>query len=137
MAKPGKKVMVFGTFAILHPGHLNFFRQAKKYGDYLIVVIARDSTVKKIKGFFPQLNEGARREVVGATKFVGKAVLGDKFDWYKLILKYKPDVICLGYDQFAPKNFESELRRRGVSAKIARLKSYKPEKYKSSKIFRK
>ncbi|MFH2136061.1 MAG: adenylyltransferase/cytidyltransferase family protein [Patescibacteria group bacterium] len=134
MAKPGKKVMVFGTFALMHPGHLYFFKKAKEHGGYLIVVIARDETVKKVKGFFPKLGELARREMVGAIKFVDEAVLGDKFDWYKIILKYKPDIICLGYDQEIPKNFSEELWRRGVVAKIIRLKSYKPEKYKSSLI---
>ncbi|MFA5413806.1 MAG: adenylyltransferase/cytidyltransferase family protein [Patescibacteria group bacterium] len=137
MAKLGKKVMVFGTFAILHPGHLYFFREARKYGDKLIVVIARDATVKKIKGFLPKIDERARQEMVSAIKFVDKAVLGDKIDWYKIILKYKPDAICLGYDQVSPKNFKEELWRRGVSAKIFRLKSYKPKKYKSSKILNK
>jgi FAD synthetase len=137
MAQPGKKVMVFGTFAVLHPGHLYFFKKAKEYGKKLIVVVARDMTVRKIKGFLPKLDERARQEMVGAIKFVGKAVLGDKIDWYKIILKYKPDVICLGYDQVSPKNFKEELRSRGVAANIVRLKSYKPKKYKSSKILNK
>lgn len=137
MAKPKKKVMVFGTFAILHPGHLYFFCEAKKRGDKLIVVVARDLTVKKVKGFSPKLDERARQEMVDAIKLVNVAVLGDKIDWYKIILKYKPEIICLGYDQVAPKNFREELRRRGVDAKIFRLKSYKPKKYKSSKILNK
>ena len=128
--------MVFGTFAILHPGHLYFFRRAKQRGDKLIVVVARDATVRKIKRFLPKLDERARREMVDAIKFVDEAVLGDKFDWYKIILKYKPNVICLGYDQVAPKNFQEELRKRGVEAKILRLKSHKPKKYKSSKILK-
>ena len=45
-----KTVMAFGTFDLMHPGHEYFLRQAKKRGDYLIAVIARDSTVKKLKG---------------------------------------------------------------------------------------
>jgi FAD synthetase len=129
-----KKIMVFGTFAILHPGHLYFFRQAKKYGDYLVVVLGRDSTVQKIKGRKPGMDEKARREIVESIRDVNKAVLGDKFDWYKLIIKYKPAVICLGYDQITPDNFEEELRSRGVTAKIFRLKAYRPKKYKSSLI---
>ena len=44
------KVMVFGTFDYLHEGHKDFFRQAKQYGDELVVVVARDETVKQIKG---------------------------------------------------------------------------------------
>lgn len=131
-----RKVMVFGTFAVLHPGHLYFFKKAKERGKKLIVVVARDATVRKIKGFLPKLDERARREMVGTIKFVDEAVLGDKFDWYKLILKYKPDVICLGYDQSTPKNFREELRKRGVAAKIFRLKSYKPKRYKSSKLIK-
>jgi FAD synthetase len=131
-----KKVMVFGTFAILHPGHFYFFKQAKKYGDYLIVVIARDATVKKIKGFLPKLNEKERLQIVGALNLVDKAVLGDKIDWYKVILKYKPDVICLGYDQKTPNDFRGRLKKMKILAKIYRLKSYKPEKYKSSKILK-
>jgi len=39
-----KKVICFGTFDLLHLGHLNYFQQAKKQGDYLIVVIATDKT---------------------------------------------------------------------------------------------
>jgi len=129
-----KKVMVFGTFAILHPGHLYFFNQAKKYGDYLIVILGRDLTVEKVKGRKPEMDERARREMVESIRNVNKAVLGDKFDWYKLIVKYKPSVICLGYDQAEPRNFKEELKKRGVGAKIIRLKSYKSKKYKSSKI---
>ncbi|MBI5071865.1 adenylyltransferase/cytidyltransferase family protein, partial [Candidatus Falkowbacteria bacterium] len=92
MAKPEKKVMVFGTFAVLHPGHLYFFHEAKKHGEKLIVVVARDATVYKIKGFLPKIDEQARRDMVDAIKFVDKAVLGDKKDWYKIILKYKPEI---------------------------------------------
>ncbi len=131
-----KKVMVFGTFAILHPGHLYFFNQAKKHGDYLIAVIGRDSTVEKIKGAKPKMDENARRQMVEALKIINKAVLGDKKDWYKLIVKYKPDIICLGYDQTEPENFREELGKRGVAAKVIRLKDYQPKKYKSSKILK-
>jgi FAD synthetase len=136
MKKKKKKVMVFGTFAILHPGHLYFFRQAKKFSNYLIVVIARDVTVKKIKGFLPKLDEQERWEMVEALNLVDKTVLGDKVNWYKVILKYKPDVICLGYDQKTPDGFEKTLEEMKISAEIYRLKSYKPEKYKSSKFLK-
>ena len=48
-----KKVMIFGTFDKFHPGHINFLKQSEQYGDYLIVVVARDITVKKLKGKMP------------------------------------------------------------------------------------
>lgn len=129
-----RKVMVFGTFAILHPGHLYFLKQAKKYGDYLIVVVARDVTVQKIKKFLPKLNEKERLQMINALNLVDKAVLGDEVNWYKVILKYKPDVICLGYDQKIPADFRERLKKMKISAKVYRLKSCKPEKYKSSKL---
>jgi len=44
------KVLAFGTFDILHPGHEFYLKEAKKHGDILDVVVARDSTVEKIKG---------------------------------------------------------------------------------------
>jgi FAD synthetase len=129
-----KKVMVFGTFNILHPGHLNFLEQAKNYGDYLIVVVARDINVKRIKGFFPKLNETARKKIVESLKIVDKAVLGNKTNWLQAILKNKPDVICFGYDQKVPDNFEKILKNNKVKLAIFKLKPYKPEKYKASII---
>ena len=44
-----KKVMCSGTFDGLHPGHFNFFKQAKSKGDYLTVIVARDENVEKIR----------------------------------------------------------------------------------------
>lgn len=44
-----KIVMAFGTFDVFHPGHEYYLTQAKKYGDILIVVVARDKTVEKVK----------------------------------------------------------------------------------------
>ena len=121
-----RKVMVFGTFDKLHKGHLNFFEQAKKYGK-LVVVVARDKTVLEVKGRKPRNNEKKRLKKV--RKYVDKAVLGMIKDKYKVIKKEKPDIICLGYDQ---KSFIKGLKKFKV--KVVRLKSYKANKYKSSKL---
>ena len=43
------KVMATGTFDLLHMGHIYFLKEAKKLGDKLIVIVARDSTVRKMK----------------------------------------------------------------------------------------
>jgi len=130
-----KKVMVFGTFDILHKGHMNFFKQAKKHGDYLIAVVARDKTVKKIKKKKPRNYEMVRMLNVALTKTVNIAVLGDLKDPYKVIQENKPKVICLGYDQNSyTEKLEQELKKRKLKAKIIRLKPYKENIYKSSKI---
>ena len=125
--------MLFGTFDILHEGHLNLFKQAKNYGDYLIVVVARDSTVEDVKQHKTLYNENQRLTAV--QKVVDLAVLGNKVDKNKVIEEYKPDVICLGYDQKAfTETLESELKKRNLKAKIIRLKPFKEDIFKSSKI---
>ena len=131
-----KKIMVFGTFDIFHKGHKNFLEQARKYGDYLIVIIARDENVKKNKGEFSQSSEQKRLTEIKNSKLIDKAVLGNLTDKYKIIKKYRPDIICLGYDQkISVKVLKEKLKEFNLlNTKIVWLKSYQPEKYKSSKF---
>lgn len=131
--------MAFGTFDIFHKGHKNFLEQVWKYGDYLIVVVARDKNVKKIKGEFSQNSERKRLVEIKKSKLVNEAVLGNLMDKYKIIKKYKPNIICLGYDQkITIKQLKEKLQEFNLlNTKIVRLKAYKPNKYKSSKFLKK
>jgi FAD synthetase len=133
----GKKVLVFGTFDMVHPGHISLFREAKKLGDHLTVVVARDRTVEELKGRKPKINENERLEHVSELSLVDKAVLGNSHDKYAVVEKTRPDVICLGYDQISfTEELEAELKKRRIKAKIVRLKPYKEDMYKSSKLNR-
>lgn len=128
--------MVFGTFDLLHQGHINLFSQAKKYGDYLIAVIARDKTVVKVKDKKPVENEKKRLKSV--SKYVDKAVLGNLRDKFAAIKKFKPDVICLGYDQAVFTDaLKLELKKLKLKTKIVRLKAYKPHLYKTTLLRKK
>lgn len=132
-----KRVIVFGTFDVLHQGHLDFFKQAKKHGDFLVAVVARDINVEKIKGKKPRNNERKRLIDVYNVDGVDFAALGDKKDPYKIIEEQKPNIICLGYDQDSyADRLDNELKKRGINAKVIRLKPHKPDRYKSSKINR-
>jgi len=122
-----KKVMVFGTYDILHKGHLHFFGQARKYGDYLIVVVARSKNVKKIKGKLPRRDEC--RRIAEIIPYAEKVVLGSSRKGYSAIKRYSPDMICLGYDQEAD---IEELKKFNIP--IKRLRPFKPHIYKSSKM---
>jgi FAD synthetase len=127
------KVLVFGTFDGLHPGHINFFAQAKKLGNKLTAVVARDVTVNQVKGCFPKRSELLRLRAVKQCKLIDEAMLGNFDDPYEIIKKIRPDIIALGYDQTSfTANLESELKKAAIPAKILRLKSYKPKKYHSS-----
>ncbi len=129
-----KKVLVFGTFDGLHKGHLDFFRQAKEHGDYLVVVVGRDSTVLAVKKHLPKHNENKRLDAVLKAENVDYARLGNEGDnRYAVIFEVNPDAICLGYDQthFTEK-LEEKLKEMGLNIPVVRLKAYKPEIYKSS-----
>jgi len=129
-----KKVLVFGTFDRLHLGHLNFFKQAKKYG-FLFIVVARDQTVKEIKGRWPRQNEKKRMTAIEKIGLAKKVLLGNLENPYLIIKKIKPNIICLGYDQKSfTKDLPDKIKEFGLKIKIVRLKAYKPNIYKSSKI---
>lgn len=131
-----KKVLVFGTFDIFHPGHEFHLREALNHGDSLHVVVALDSTVEKLKGRRPQNSQDARLAVLQELDHVDSAVLGSEDDKYAVIEKIAPDVVFLGYDQEAfVERLAEELLSRGLSPTIVRSqKAFKPDVYKSSKL---
>jgi len=124
-----KKVMVAGSFDIIHPGHLFLLNKAKEMGD-VVVVVARDSTVERLKGRRPVIPEEQRLKVVKSLKPVSEALLGREGDILKIVEEVRPDIILLGPDQnFNEEWIKSELKTRGVNVEVLRLK----EKYSESK----
>ncbi|PIN76309.1 FAD synthase [Candidatus Woesearchaeota archaeon CG10_big_fil_rev_8_21_14_0_10_37_12] len=127
------KVLCTGTFDLLHKGHLNYFEQAKKLGNHLIVVVARDKTIEKERGILPIYNEKERLKKIAEQKNVDKARLGHEEDKLKVVEEERPDIILLGYDQkINKKELSKKLAQRGLHPKILRAKAYKSEQYKSS-----
>lgn len=128
-------VMVFGVYDRLHPGHRAFLGQAKKYGSNLIVVVARDSAVFKLKKRWPQENEKTRLKNVARLKMVSRAVWGDiRQGSYNVIKKYKPDIICLGYDQqWLGRDIKQKMHNGQIPLiKLIKLMSYQPKRFHSS-----
>jgi len=119
------KVMATGTFDILHLGHIYFLKEAKKLGDTLAVVVATDSTVRKLK-HEPVNPEQIRLDLIKELKIVDEAYLGYEKDIYEILKEIKPDIITLGYDQIHDKKtIEKELKKRNINAKVIRLQEYK------------
>ena len=132
-----KKVMAFGTFDILHPGHIYFLKRARALGDFLVVSIARERNVTKIKGRKPIHTEQDRKKMLESLRLVDRVVLGDREDYLKHILREKPDVIALGYDQKVyTENLSDNLEKRGLKVRIVRIRAFGPNLYKSSKFRR-
>lgn len=129
------RIMVFGTFDGLHDGHLSFFKQAKDFtkNSFLIVSIARDKNVKRIKGKYPILNEKKRMVLVRNCFLVDKVVLSGVKNHIPHIVKEHPDIIALGYDQKVyVKNIKKDLKNKGINISIVRLKPYKEKIYKNN-----
>lgn len=126
--------MVFGTFDGLHKGHINFFVQARKltHSPFLIVSVARDKNVERIKGKKPDLNEKKRVTLLKKCDLIDKAILAGLDEHFSHILKEKPQIIALGYDQKEyVKNLKKDLKNKGLTVKIIRLKPYKKHIYKN------
>ncbi|MGI0141258.1 MAG: adenylyltransferase/cytidyltransferase family protein [Candidatus Micrarchaeales archaeon] len=135
-----KTVLAFGSFDILHPGHLLYLEKAKKLGDRLVVVVARDESIRMFKGKSPAFNQNDRVKMLNALKIVDSAVLGNKLskssDRYKILMKYKPQVIVFGYDQKVNLNaIKQWLAQKSMHAEVVRIKvSANPKIYKSSRL---
>jgi FAD synthetase len=115
------RVMATGVFDLLHPGHLFFLEEARKLGDELVVVVARDATAKRLKQE-PFVPEHLRLKMVQALKPVDRAMLGSPTDIYQTVVDVRPDLIALGYDQiWDSKEVEAECARRGVTVRVVRL----------------
>lgn len=131
----GKRVLVAGTFDGIHPGHESFLQQAKALGDELVVLVARDQTVMRLKGHAPRQGEAERQAALAALPIVNQAVLGNLGgDYLAKVVELKPDVLALGYDQWPnEEKLANELAARGLgNVRLVRLKAYQPERYHSS-----
>jgi FAD synthetase len=94
-----KNVLVTGVFDILHPGHLFIIEEAAKLGK-VNVIVARDSTVIKLKHRPPIIPEEQRLTMIKGLKHVETAVLGyEGKHFLERALELHPDIIVLGPNQ--------------------------------------
>ena len=118
------RVMAVGVFDLLHAGHLHYMEQAKSLGDYLVVVVAHDDTVRKRK-HEPVTGQDLRRRMVEGLKPVDEAVIGNPPDVpiFDIVPTVKPDIIALGYDQeHAEERIRASLEQRGLGhIKVVRV----------------
>jgi FAD synthetase len=134
-------VLASGVFDLLHLGHVKFLEEAKKAGGEnakLVVIVARDSTVKDTKGRKPIMPENQRRALVESLRVVDVAVLGiEDFDVGEVIERVKPDVVALGYDQV---NMERRVReyvnRHGLNVDVVRVGKFENDDMNSSSKIR-
>lgn len=98
LRREGRKVVFAnGCFDVLHAGHLSLLRQAAGCGDFLIVAINSDESVRKLKGAErPVYNERDRAELLGGLACVGAVVVFGDDTPERLIRAIRPDVLVKG-----------------------------------------
>jgi len=119
------RVMATGVFDLLHPGHVHYLTEARKLGDELHVVVARDSTARRLK-HEPIIREEDRLRMVASLKPVDTALLGNEGDIFEILTAVRPDVIALGYDQaHDEERLLAECRARGLEkTRVVRCPKY-------------
>ena len=96
-------------------------------------MVARDKTVKQIKSELPLNDERQRLQNLKKSGLADKVVLGYHDDKYKVIRKFRPDTIALGYDQVV---FTQKLNKilidLNLNTEIHRMDAFFPQVFKSS-----
>ena len=100
LKRRGKRIVFTnGCFDILHIGHIRCLEEAKKRGDFLIVALNSDRSIRSIKGpSRPFTPEAERAEVLSALGCVDYVVIFDEADPLELISSLKPNVLVKGGD---------------------------------------
>ena len=93
-----KRVITYGTFDLLHYGHINILRRAKEQGDYLIVALSTDefNSLKGKKSYFAYEE---RKKLLEAIRYVDLVIPEDNWEQKKTdVEKYNVDVFVMGDD---------------------------------------
>ncbi len=102
-----KRVLTYGTFDLLHYGHIRLLQQASKLGDYLIVGLSTDE-FNALKGKNSFYSYDVRREMLEALRYVDLVIPEDNWDQKPCDIKmYHADIVCMGGDWAGDPRFES------------------------------
>lgn len=125
--------MTFWTFDVFHEWHKHYLWEAKNFSDKLITIVATDKNVLKIKWTLPKFSENERKNEVEKSWISDQVFVWDEENPMYFVEKFKPNVICLWYDQiWFSEKLETFLHEKNISSEIIRIESFKPEIYKSS-----
>ncbi len=127
MIKKYQKVVIFGTFDVIHPGHIVLFKYAKQLAQKLYLIVARDQNVNKDTPLL--FNEEQRQKQLSQYSIIDKIVLGDLDNPLSFYQQLKPDLVVLGYDQ----SQNVDLLKQ-IPVVVQRAPNFHPELFKSRKI---
>jgi len=125
------KVLTFGNFDFIHPGHIHYLNFAKTKGEKLYTVVASDELSEKIKNRKNIFNQNQRVKQVEKLKIADKVLKGSSHNPFQILIEIKPDIIVLGYDQKAP---IQKIKTLLPKTQIIRASKFKSHAFKSSLI---
>jgi len=104
-----KKVYTGGTFDLFHRGHVNFLKQCKEIGDYIVVSLNTDDFIYRYKGKYPIMNYEERRDVLLGCRYVDEVISNtDGEDSKPAILTINPKFVIIGSD-WAKKDYYGQM----------------------------
>jgi cytidyltransferase-like protein len=129
-----KRVITFGVFDGFHDGHKHFLYEASRHGDLLMVVVARDAVIERLKEQKPQFTLKERIKTLKAQGIADIIVPGDRrIGSWQIVRHKKPDIVVTGYDQHRIReSLEGVFTEEERFFKVVTIDPYEPEVYHSS-----
>ena len=101
-----RKVLTYGTFDLLHYGHIRLLKRAKELGDYLIVAVSTDE-FNEIKGKRSYHDYQTRKKMLEAVRYVDLVIPEDTWEQKIQDVKdYKVDIVVMGSDWVGSDKFD-------------------------------
>lgn len=92
-------VITFGTFDILHVGHINILRRAREMGERLVVGVSSDALNFAKKGRYPVYSQSERCEIIGVIRYVDDVFVEESLELKReYILRHKAGILVMGDD---------------------------------------
>lgn len=125
-----KTVLVFGAFDGLHEGHRFFLAQARELGNRLIVSVATDEVVARIKKHAPTHHLEERLKILEASGLVDIAVAGDtELGNWSAVKTWKPNIVAIGYDQTRlEETLRKYIQKENLPVTLVAIEAHEPNR---------
>lgn len=101
-----KRILTYGTYDLLHEGHINLLKRAKALGDYLVVALSTDD-FNKIKGKKSYYSYDSRKKIVESIRYVDLVIPEEEWGQKRSdVLEYHIDTVVMGSDWEGDPHFE-------------------------------
>lgn len=114
-----KKVLVSGTYDVLHAGHVQFFKEARALGDYLIVTFCSDANLMLYKGRHSCMPDDNKKVLLESIRYIDKVYQGTDdggiFDFVEAFDREKPDTLAVTTDDRYVQEKEQFCKENGAN----------------------